>query len=254
MSGLAEVLVFPFFLVLARVGAAVMVFPALSDMSVNVRARMMIVLAVSFILYPLLRAQLPALPDRSGDMALLLFGELVVGLLLGLGARLILAAMSVAGELIAFLAGFQSATLFDPLSGTNTAAPTILLTLSASLVVLALNLHHQLIEAVVESYSAFPPGVLPDVGDVTSAVVTMLALLTKLGLQLAAPVVVAGILSNALFGVLNRLIPQLQIFFVSVPVSICISLLVIAAGFGTMLQLWATAAQSRLTVFQVESD
>jgi len=250
---LAELLIFPAFLLFARLGAAVMVFPALSDPSVNVRARLLFTVAAVMILYPLLRPVLPPLPPRSGDVFLLLFGEIYIGILLGLGARLMMAAMSVAGEIVAFLAGFQSATLFDPQSGTNTAAPTIFLTLCASMVLLALNLHHQMIAAVVESYAVFKPGALPDSGDVSAAVTALVATLMKLGLQLAAPVVVAGLLSNALFGVLNRLIPQLQIFFVSVPVSISLSLLVLAAGLGTMLQLWAGAAQDRLTVFQVES-
>lgn len=251
---LAELLVFPFFLILVRVGAAIMVFPALSDPSINIRARLLVVVGISFILMPTLQAYVPALPERTGDMALLIFSELIMGILLGLGARLMMAAMSLAGELIAFLAGFQSASLFDPQTATNTGAPVVFLTLCASVVMLGLNMHHQLIMAIVESYSIFKPGVLPDVGDMTAAYIDMLMIITRLGVQLAAPIVVAGILANALFGVLNRLVPQLQTFFVSVPVSITISLLILVAGLSSMLQLWATTTQGKLTLFQVESD
>lgn len=251
---IAEFLVFPFFLLFTRIAAAVMVFPALSDPSINVRARLLVTLGISFILFPLLSSNLPALPEQVGVMMLLLFSEMIIGILLGLGARLMMAAMSFAGELIAFLAGFQSASLFDPQTATNTSAPTIILTLCAGVVLLGLNLHHQLILAIVESYQIFKPGMLPDVGEVSAAYITMMMILTSLGLQLAAPVMVAGVLANALFGVLNRLVPQLQTFFVSVPVSITISLLIIIAGIGTMLQLWATATQSKLTLFQVESE
>ncbi|RYG60964.1 MAG: flagellar biosynthetic protein FliR [Alphaproteobacteria bacterium] len=251
---LAELLVFPFFLLVTRVGAAMMVFPAISDPSINVRARLLVVMGTSFILFPLLSPQLPALPALAGDMMLLMFGELVIGILLGLGARLMMAAMTLAGELIAFMAGFQGASLFDPSSNTNTGAPAIFLTLCASVVLLGLGLHHQLILAIVESYNVFKPGVLPDVGDVSAAFVQMMALITQFGLQLAAPIVVAGILTNALFGVLNRLVPQLQIFFVGVPVSMTIGVLILVAALGSMLQLWATATQSKLTLFQVESE
>lgn len=250
----AEYLVFPFFLLFTRVGGAVMTFPAISDPSINMRARLLLVLAICFILFPLLSPQLPALPARAGDMLLLLFGEMVIGILLGLGARLMMAAMSIAGELIAFLAGFQGASLFDPQTSTNTGAPTIFLTLCAGVVLLGLGLHHQLILAAVESYSLFKPGVLPDVGDISAAYVQMMAMITQLGVQLAAPVVIAGILANALFGVLNRLVPQLQTFFVGVPVSMTISLLILIAGLGTMLQLWVGATQDKLTLFQVESE
>lgn len=251
---LAELLVFPFFLLFARVGAAVMVFPALSDISVSVRVRLLIVVGISVVLFPLLQPSLPPLPATAANTILLLLGELVVGLMLGLGARMMMAAMALAGELIAFLAGFQSATLFDPQSGTNTGAPTLFLTLCASMMILALNLHYQLIEAIMQSYLAFPPGELPEVGDAAAAAVDMFATFTALGLQLAAPVVVAGLLSNVLFGVMNRLIPQLQIFFVSVPVSITLSLLVLGAGMGLMMQLWTNATESRLTMFQAEGN
>lgn len=250
----AEFLVFPFFLLFTRMAAAMMVFPALSDPSINIRARLLIVLGVCFVLFPVLSPQLPALPPLTGDMLLLVFGEMITGILLGLGARLMMAAMSIAGELISFLAGFQGASLFDPQTATNTGAPQIFLTLCASVVLLGLGLHHQLILAVVESYSLFKPGVLPDVGDVSAAFVQMMSMITMLGVQLAAPVVVAGILTNALFGVLNRLVPQLQTFFVGVPVAMTISVLILVAGLGTMLQLWATATQGKLTLFQVESE
>ena len=248
---LSGMLVFPAFLLLARVGGAMMVFPALSDPSINTRVRMVLVVAVTMILFPLLRPVLPAMPNHLGEMSFLMLGEVYIGILLGLGARLMMAALSYTGEIIAFLAGFQGATLFDPQSGTNTAAPSILLTLTASLLILVLNLHHQLIAAIVESYRAFPPGQIPNINDVNVAVIQILAELTKLGLQLAAPVVVAGLLSNALFGVMNRLIPQLQIFFVSVPVSISLSVMILAAGLGTMMQLWASATEARLTLFNV---
>ncbi|MBI1308364.1 MAG: flagellar biosynthetic protein FliR [Proteobacteria bacterium] len=253
MPDLAGLLVFPFFLVFARLGAAVMVFPAISDPSVSVRIRLLIALAVSAVMFPLVQAQLPPLPAHSGDMVLMMFGELVIGVLMGYGARVFMAAMSLAGELIGFMAGFQAATLFDPTSGSSTAAPTILLTLCAGLLMLVLGLHYELIKAVAASYSAFPPGQLPDVGDVTSAVVQIYGQMFSLGLQLAAPVVVAGLLTNALFGVMNRLIPQLQVFFVSIPLAIGLSLIVLGASLGTMLELWSGTVAGKISVFQVES-
>lgn len=254
MTGLAELLVFPFFLLLFRVGAAVMVFPALSDTSISMRIRLLVVVAISFVLFPLVQSQLPTLPARSGDMVMLVFGELVIGLLLGLGARLFLAALSVAGEMISFMSGFQAATLFDPQSGSNTGAPAIFLTLCAGMLIFAMNLHHELIRAIMASYEAFPPGQLPPVDDVNRAVVDIFAQMFALGVRLAAPVVVAGLLTNALFGVMNRLIPQLQVFFISVPVSITLSLLILSVATGAMLQLWGSVVAAKLTVFQVESE
>lgn len=249
---LAELFVFPFFLLLTRMGGAIMVFPAVSDMSVNMRFRLLLVVAICVVLFPLLQPQLPALPARASDLFLLLFGEMVIGLLMGFGARLFMAAMSVAGELISFMAGLQSATLFDPTSASNTAAPTILLTLCAGLVTLSLGLHHDLIKAVAASYTAFPAGELPDVGDVNIAFIDIFAQMFTLGVQLAAPIIVTGLLTNALFGVMNRLIPQLQVFFISIPLVIGLCLIVLAASLGMMLQLWGNAVRDKISVFQAE--
>jgi flagellar biosynthetic protein FliR len=249
---LAATLVFPFFLVFARLGAALMVFPALSDDAIPARMRLLVALATSAVMYPLLAPALPTLPPTTGDLALLVFGELVMGLLMGLGARLFLAALSLAGELIAFAAGLQAATLFDPGSNSSSGAPTIFLTLTGGMLILAMGLHHDLIRAIAASYVSFPVGQLPPVADITTAVVQIFAEFSALGLQLAAPVVVAGLLTTALFGLLNRLIPQLQVFFVSVPLTVIIALLMLAAAIPLMLQVWGTVVSERFSVLQTQ--
>lgn len=249
---LAATLVFPFFLVFCRLGAAILVFPALSDDAVPARLRLLAAVATAAVMVPLLTPSLPSLPNTTGGLTLLVFGELVMGLLLGLGARLFLAALSLAGELIAFAAGLQAATLFDPTSNANSGAPTVFLTLTGGMLILALNLHHDLIRAVAASYTSFPAGQLPPVADVTTAVVQIFAEFSALGLQLAAPVVVAGLLTTALFGLLNRLIPQLQVFFVSVPLTVILALIMLAAALPLMLQVWGGVVAERFSVLQTQ--
>lgn len=249
---LAATLVFPFFLVFARLGAALLVFPALSDDAIPTRMRLLVALVSSAVMYPLLAPTLPTLPAATSELALLVFGELVMGLLMGLGARLFLAALSLAGELIAFAAGLQAATLFDPGSNSSSGAPTIFLTLTGGMLILAMGLHHDLIRAIAASYTSFPVGQLPPVADITTAVVQIFAEFSALGLQLAAPVVVAGLLTTALFGLLNRLIPQLQVFFVSVPLTVIIALVMLAAAIPLMLQVWGNVVSERFSVLQTQ--
>lgn len=244
---------FQFFLIFARLGTAMFVFPALSDPSISTRVRLLIGLTVSFILYPLLASKLPVLPTGTGALVGFVFAEMVIGLMMGLGARIFMAAMSVAGEFIAFMSGLQAATLFDPQSGANTAAPTLLLSLAAGMLVLALNLHHQLILAVVGSYTAFPAGTFLAAGDMSMAVVGMLAKVFLLGVQLAAPVTVVGFMTYLIFGIFNRLIPQLQVFFLSVPLAIFLSLLVMAASMTLLLGLFATQMQDNLFLFNTDN-
>lgn len=254
IADLLPLFTFQFMLIFARLGTALVVFPALSDPSITPQIRLLIGLTISLILYPLLASQLPPLPSGTGAMLTLLAQEMIIGLMMGLGARMIMAAMSVAGELIAFMSGFQAASLFDPTSGANTAAPTVLLTLAASVLVLTLNLHHQLILGVMHSYTAFPPGTTLATGDMSMAVVDILGKVFLVGVQIAAPVMVVGFLVYLMFGIFNRLIPQLQVFFLSIPLAIGLSLVVLAASFTLMLGLFTTTMQDNLFLFNIEGD
>jgi flagellar biosynthetic protein FliR len=246
---LASLFVFPFFLVFFRVAAAVMVFPALSDPSVNPRTRLLIAGGIALILWPMVGATLPALPETISQLAMYIIVELVLGLMMGIAARLFMSAMSVAGEMIAFSTGFQAATLFDPISNTNTTAPTLFLLITAGVLVLASNLHHVLIEGIMESYQLFPPGTLPPVGDVAQAVVGLVRDLFYVGLKIAAPVVVVGFLGYVAFGIFNRLIPQLHVFFVALPLTIVVGMFVLASALSLMLTLFVTELHNHVMLF-----
>lgn len=248
----AELFIFQFFVLFARLGVTFMVFPIFSDPAITARARLMLALLISLAFYPLLGSTLPDLPATTSQTFMLLGTEMIIGLLLGLAARLMFSALALAGELIAFMAGFQSATLFDPSSGANTAAPSIFLSLAAGTMFLALNLHHVLIKGLLGSYQAFPVGQIPPVGDAAAAVTTIITQAFILGVQLAAPVMVAGFLALAMFGVFNRLIPQLQVYFVSVPISIALSLLVMAATIGLMLTHFTDTLAEKLFITEYD--
>lgn len=254
LADLLPLFTFQFFLVFARLGTAIMVFPAMSDPSVSTRVRLLLAVMASFVMYPMLAKGLPALPNATGSMLLLLGQEMIVGLLMGLGARLLISMMSIAGEIIAALSGLQTATLFNPALGASTAAPTVLLTLAAGVLVLALNLHHQLIMGIMQSYQAFPPGTVLPAGDVAQAVTQLVSMSFKVGVQLATPVLVVGFLMYLAFGIFNRLIPQLQVFFISIPLSIGVSLLVLAGSLSLLLGLFATTMQDNLFLFNLEGE
>lgn len=252
-ADLIPLLTFQAFLIFCRLGTAIFIFPALSDTSIPPRTRLGLAVATTLVLLPFLQPQMPQIPLEAGHLVTMLASELVIGLLLGLAARLLLAALSITGELIAFMAGFQSATLFDPQSGASSVAPTIFLTLTAGVLILAFNLHHTLLQGVVESYKVFTPGQFPAVADATQAVIHIVAQLTRIGLQLAAPVVLAGFLVNLAFGIFNRLIPQIQVYFLSVPASIVLSLLLLMAALTSLFTLFIGTLQDNLFLYQLDA-
>lgn len=245
---LASLFVFPAFLIFCRLGMALLVFPAISDPSIPTRLRLLIAVGTTLLFLPLLQSQLPTLPAKTGVMVSLVGAELMVGLLMGIVARWMMAAFAIAGEQIAFMSGFQAATLFDPTSGSSSAAPTVFMSLTASAFILAIGLHHQLIEGIMHSYQVFPAGQWPAIGGTLQALIDLISQVFLLGLQLSAPVVVAGFLGYVVFGIFNRLIPQLQVFFVSLPVSLTLSMLILAASLGGMLSLFASQLQAKLFI------
>ena len=170
---------------------------------------------------------------------------------MALSARLFMSAINVAGEMIAFATGFQAATLFDPVTNSNTTAPTLFLMMVAGTLVFATNAHHVMIEGVVYSYTAFPPGSFPHLGDTVQALIQVVQDLFLVGLKIAAPVVSVGFLTYVAFGIFNRLIPQLHVFFVALPLSIVIGLFLLAVTMGSMMMLFSMQLHDHIILFNV---
>ena len=173
----------------------------------------------------------------------------MMGFLMAISARLFMSSLSIAGEMISFATGFFAATLFDPANNTNTTAVTLFLLLVAGVLVFVTNLHHVLIEGIIQSYRMFPPGKLPLAGDALQAALTVIQNLFVIGLKIAAPVVVVGFLSYVVFGIFNRLIPQLHVFFVALPISIVVGMFIMATVMAGMLTLFVTELHNNAILF-----
>ncbi len=254
MVDLASLIVFPLFLIFIRVGTAMMLFPGLSDPSITVRARLLAAVAISLVLMPIVGVHMPPLPESTAIMFMYMLVEAIVGLLMALGARIFMAAINVAGDLIAFTSGLQAATLFDPVSGSNTTAPSLLLGIMAAVLIFATNLHHVLIEGLVQSYQVFPAGSMPPLNDSLTALIHVVARFFIVGVKLAAPVMVIGFLGYVSFGIFNRLIPQLHVFFVALPLSISVGFFILAASIASILTLFMTELHNNAILFAIEID
>lgn len=252
MLDLASFFVFPLFLIFARVGTCIMIYPGLSDITISSRIRLWLAFFCSLAMFPILEPSLPTLPGSSLMVLQLLFIEMAIGLMMGISARIFISAMHVAGELISFSAGLQASNLFDPSLGGNSTAPSLLLTLSATLLVFVTNLHHVMLLAVLESYNMFPTGDMPLLGDAAKAVTQVVSNMFFIGVKLAAPVVAVGFLVYAGLGVYNRLIPQLQVFFVAMPLTIIIGLFMMAITLGSMVTLFTAELQNHAVLFTQE--
>jgi flagellar biosynthetic protein FliR len=243
--------VFLAFAVFCRIGAFFMTAPAFGDFSLSPRFRLAAAIAVALALAPMLAAHYPGEAGRGGPPAIaaLLFGEIAVGAFLGLLARAFVSALNVAGQVIALQSGFSLAQAFDPTQELSGAMVGGFLAVLGTTLVFATDLHHLLLAALAQSYALFIPGGLPDLGDASAAMTGAVAQGFSLGVRLAAPFILFGLVFQAGVGVLSRLMPQAQVFFMLMPANLLIGLLLLMLTTGLLMTVWLAAFEDFLAPF-----
>ena len=235
-----------FMLVFARIGTMVMLLPGLGEMSVPVRVRLTVALILAAVLLPLHRNAYVLDLKAFGPVVLMLVEELVIGAVLGLTARLTISALQVAGSVVAQQLGLGFVTAVDPTQGQQGLILGNFLTMLGLTLVFAADLHHLVIAALNDSYTLFRPGELPIVGDVAALTTRTVANAFRIGIQLSAPFLVFGLLFNLGLGVLSRLMPQMQVFFVGMPLSILVGFLILILVLGAMMIAFLGSVESVL--------
>jgi len=229
--------VFSVLLVFCRIGGAIVILPGFGETFVSPRFRLLLALLIALVVTPVAEPSLPDMPSQVGPLFLLIGGEILVGVFIGTVARLMIAALATAGTVIAFVSGLASALAFNPLLSDQGTLPSAFLTLLGLLLVFATNMHHLMLRAVFGSYTLFVPGSAPDSGDMAMYVGRTVADSFTLGIQLAAPFLVISLVFYVMMGLLARLMPQMQVFFVAIPLQILLSFFILS-GVLTGMMLW----------------
>jgi flagellar biosynthetic protein FliR len=224
-----------FLLVFARAGTMVMLLPGLGELSVPPRVRLTVALVLTAILLPLHRSAYQVDLAATGPVLVMLGQELLVGGVLGLAARFTISALQVAGSIIAQQLGLGFVTAVDPTQGQQGVLVGNFLTVLGVTLIFATDLHHLAIAALDDSYTLFKPGEIPLFGDVAALLTRTTAAAFSIGVQLSAPFLVFGLLFNVGLGVLSRLMPQMQVFFVGLPLAILLGFLILALVLGAMM-------------------
>lgn len=230
---------FAFLLIFARVGAMAMALPGIGDRTVPPRVRLVFALALSLILYPIVHKAFPELPTSLPGMLAALVGEILVGMAIGFSVRFIISAIQVAGTAIAFQTGLAFAQNVDPTQGGQSSIFGSFMSVLAVALIFATDLHHLMLVAMHDSYTLFKPGSGLPVGDFASLGIRTLANGFRVALQLAGPFLVFGLIFYLGIGVLARLIPQVQVFFLAMPANIFLGFLLLLLLLSTMM-IWFT--------------
>ncbi|MHA6287030.1 flagellar biosynthetic protein FliR [Maricaulis sp. CAU 1757] len=236
-------LVFAAGVVFARVGSILMLLPGFGEPSIPVRIRLSFALLVCLILGPILAPLLPDMPARPLPLAGIVIGEVITGLMIGAVARMLMAVAAVAGQVMAMQTSLAMAQSFDPSQGAQGALLSTLLNLTFLLLLFTTNTHHLLLQMMSNSYMVFPPGEVPNLGDAADWALTAFVDAFRLGVQLAAPLIVFGLIFYLALGVLSRLMPQAQIFFIAMPANIIVGLFIFTIALGTMGAVWLERMQ-----------
>ena len=225
-----------FLLIFSRVGTMLMLIPALGEAMIPARMRLTFALAMSLALYPLLAPSLPPMPSDIFGLVTLVGHELLVGLILGGVSRMIVMATQVAGAVIAYQAGLSFAQSADPTQGGMQGALIggFLSFLGVALI-FATDLHHVALAAIYDSYSIFSPTSDLMLGDVLQMALKAFSSAFVIGVQMSAPFLVFGLVFSLGLGILSRLMPQLQVFFIAMPAGIGIGLLLMALLLAMMM-------------------
>jgi flagellar biosynthesis protein FliR len=224
-----------FMLVFARIGTMLMLLPGLGEMMISARLRLTTALVLAAVMLPLHRDAYQVDLRQIGPVLLMLAEEILIGAVLGMTARLTIAALQVTGSVVAQQLGLGFVTAVDPTQGQQGVLVGNFLTILGVALLFATNLHHLVIAALDDSYTLFHPGEVPLTGDMAALITRTVAGAFRIGVQLSAPFLVFGLLFNLGLGLLSRLMPQMQVFFVGMPLSILAGLLILLLVLGAMM-------------------
>jgi flagellar biosynthesis protein FliR len=212
----------------ARVAGFISAIPVYFGTQTPVRIKAALIFAISLLLFPVLSPTLPKLDLNPTSLFLLTLNETILGLILGLMARLIFTTVEFGGTIIGYQMGFAAANVFDPQHQNQISLISQFQNVFAILLFVALNGHHIFIKTAAKSYQLLPPGHLDISGPAIPYLMDLTSRMFMLGVQFSAPVLAVLLLSGLILGILARVFPQLNVFMLSFPLNIGISFVVIA--------------------------
>ncbi|MGI3213231.1 flagellar biosynthetic protein FliR [Roseovarius tibetensis] len=232
------------FIVFLRISPIIALFPGFGENSVPVRIKLGLALALTVIVTPAVAPDLTPEAQTTLRFTALLLSESGVGLLLGIGIRLLVLALQTAGSIAA-----QSTSLAQFLGGASiTPIPAMghILVVGAVALAMILDIHVHLAEMAISSYRVFPVGAGLAAPDVAEWGISRVAHAFGFAFTLAAPFVIASMLYNLTLGIINRAMPQLMVVFVGAPAITAAGLVLLMLLAPTMLKLWVEALQAFL--------
>ncbi len=230
--------VFAFMMLLSRVGAVMMLFPGIGEHYVPPRTRMIFACLICFLLLEAMLPRLPSLPAAPAELARLIGYEILVGVFFGTLVRLAMGTLEATGMIIGIQTGLSNATMMNPALATQSPLSSAFLSTAGLVMIFITGMDHFLIRATIALYDAFPPGGAFMPGDMAQTVIHITNQSFAVGIELAAPFLIMGLLLYTALGILQRLLPSVQLFLIMMPVEIWGGLTMLSLTVASILTLW----------------
>jgi len=227
-----------FVMVFVRISGLFSTMPVFGSNSVPVQARIGLVAVTSFIVFSVAALPPVDLTISIWKLALMLAGELAVGLTIGFATQLVFTAVQLSGQIVGFQMGFAIVNVMDPTTNSQVSITAQFQSLVALLIFLAINGHHWLISAAAASFDIIPLlGFAPGRG-----IVEMMVLLTQnvflMAVKIGAPIMATLFLLNVALGLVARTVPQMNVFIVGFPLQIAVGLFMVGATLPVFLYMF----------------
>lgn len=241
--------VFAFILTFVRIGSAVTIMPGVGDSFTPANIRLYIALGLSLVLAPLVAPHLPNPVPTTAVLFVMITMEFIIGLFIGTVARVFIAALDTAGMVISMASGLGNAQLFNPAFSGQGSLIGAMLSVTGVVLLFATNMHHLLFFGLMESYEMFPVGTIPDTGSMAEVMARAISASFMIGVQIAMPFMVISMMVYIGMGVLTRLMPQIQVFLLALPLQIMLSLLTLALVISAGMLFWLGRFESGMLFF-----
>lgn len=252
MSALEEFVtagVFTFILIFVRFGTALMIMPGIGDSFTPMNIRLHIALAICLVMTPIIQPFMPNPIPPFATLIVLIVMEFVTGLFIGTISRIMIAALDTAGMLISMASGISNAQMFNPTMAMQGSLFGAFLSVMGVTMLFVTNLHHLLIHGLVESYHSFPVGNVPDTSSMAELVAKAVGASFMIGFQISIPFVIISLMIYIGMGVLSRLMPQIQVFILAIPIQILLALFTLSLTISAIMLFWTTRFEESMIYF-----
>ncbi len=224
-----------FYLILIRVGIIFQMLPFFNAKVIPVLVKAGLSVVIAIILFPVINTSMVEFPHSSFGLMQLILSEFIVGIIIGLLVMVFFEGVRMMGQMVGFQTGFAITNIIDPQSGSQVSILANMAYLVAMMFFLLMNGHYILLNAVRESFEIIPVGSLRLNGNMFGKMISLYGEMFVIAVKIGAPAIAALLFTNLAFGLITKLIPQMNIMIVAFPVQIVIGLFFFGVSLNVLM-------------------